>query len=224
MRLRVKSIFRIKKEFDRFNLRLKRATTAAMKEAGEGLKLELRGQVTGAGMGQRLANTWRHEVYPKGGRVSANAAASVYSKAPHIIAAFDQGTVIRARGGTWLAIPTDNVPKGSRGRRLSPANWPDRLGKLSFVRLRNGNAMLVAEGLRASYDKFGFVRGYRRAAESTVRKGYSKKRGFGLVTVPMFFLVRQAAAKKRLDVAAAAKKWGASLPGAIERNMGHDGR
>lgn len=43
-----------------------RAVTAGVREATDGLKTELRGQITGAGLGSRLANTWRGEVYPKG--------------------------------------------------------------------------------------------------------------------------------------------------------------
>ena len=42
------------------------AVTAAMRQAADGLKADLRRQVTEAGMGHRLANTWRAELYPKG--------------------------------------------------------------------------------------------------------------------------------------------------------------
>ena len=38
------------------------AVTAAMRQAADGLKADLRRQVTEAGMGQRLANTWRAEL------------------------------------------------------------------------------------------------------------------------------------------------------------------
>ncbi|OEJ63865.1 hypothetical protein BEN30_17070 [Magnetovibrio blakemorei] len=37
-----------------------------VREATNGLKLDLRQQIQGAGLGRRLANTWRSEVYPKG--------------------------------------------------------------------------------------------------------------------------------------------------------------
>ena len=58
-----------------------RAVTAAVREAGAGLKLGWRGQITGAGLGARLANSIRSEVFPKAG-ASLNAAAVVWSKAP----------------------------------------------------------------------------------------------------------------------------------------------
>jgi hypothetical protein len=50
----------------------------------------LRGQVTGAGLGERLAKSWRGDLYPKGG-MSINAAGFVYTKAPEIIGAFAYG-------------------------------------------------------------------------------------------------------------------------------------
>ena len=90
-----------------------RAVTAAVREAGAGLKLGWRGQITGAGLGARLANSIRSEVFPKAG-VSLNAAAVVWSKAPVIIGAHDAGPLIRARNGLWLAIPTPAAGQGAR--------------------------------------------------------------------------------------------------------------
>jgi hypothetical protein len=51
-----------------------RAVTAAMREAGTGLKTAWRGQITGAGLGTRLANTIRSAQYPAS-QSSLNAAA-----------------------------------------------------------------------------------------------------------------------------------------------------
>jgi len=42
-----------------------RAVTGGIREATAGLKAELRGQITGAGLGTRLANPWRGEIYPR---------------------------------------------------------------------------------------------------------------------------------------------------------------
>jgi hypothetical protein len=49
------------------------------REAGRGLKTELRRQVASAGLGQRLANSWRDEHYPN---QKLDAASLVYTKAP----------------------------------------------------------------------------------------------------------------------------------------------
>jgi uncharacterized protein DUF6441 len=43
---------------------IERAVAAATRDAGRGLRTELRRQVTSAGLGQRLANSWRDRQYP----------------------------------------------------------------------------------------------------------------------------------------------------------------
>jgi hypothetical protein len=43
---------------------LERAVAAGTRSAGQSLKTELRRQVAGAGLGQRLANSWRDKHYP----------------------------------------------------------------------------------------------------------------------------------------------------------------
>ena len=111
---------------------LERATAVGTKEAGRGLKTELRRQVASAGLGQRLANSWRDKHYPN---QKLDAASLVYTKAPQIIRAFDEGAVIRSKRGRFLAIPTENAPrKGTDGRRISPSTFPEhRFGPLRFV-------------------------------------------------------------------------------------------
>ena len=75
-----------------------KAVTTAMREAGTGLKTSWRGQITGAGLGRRLANSIRSQTYPKAGE-SLDAAALVWSKAPVIIGAHDTGPLIRSKNG-----------------------------------------------------------------------------------------------------------------------------
>ncbi len=75
-----------------------KAVTTAMRDAGTGLKSAWRAQITGAGLGARLARTIRSEQFPKG-RTSLNAAALVWSKAPVIVGAHDTGPLIRSKNG-----------------------------------------------------------------------------------------------------------------------------
>ena len=96
-----------------------KAVTAATREAGTSLKTAWRGQITGAGLGQRLARTIRSQQYPKG-QPSLNAAALVWSKAPDIVSAHDTGPLIRSKTGFWLTIPTAAAGKSRRGGRISP--------------------------------------------------------------------------------------------------------
>jgi hypothetical protein len=110
-----------------------RAVSAAIREAGTGLKEAWRAQITGAGLGARLARTIRSEQFPKG-KPSLSAAAVVWSKAPVIIGAHDTGPLIRSRSGFWLAIPTPAAGKSSRGGRITPGEWERRSGmRLHFV-------------------------------------------------------------------------------------------
>jgi hypothetical protein len=67
---------------------LERAVATGTRDAGRGLKTELRRQVASAGLGQRLANSWRDQHYPN---QKLDAASLVYTKAPQIIRAFDEG-------------------------------------------------------------------------------------------------------------------------------------
>jgi hypothetical protein len=192
---------------------IERAVSSGTRDAGRGLKTELRRQVTSAGLGQRLANSWRAKHYSN---QKLDAASLVYTKAPQIVRAFDEGTLIRSRRGRFLAIPTENAPrKGTDGRRISPSTFPEhRFGPLRFVSRESGPSLLVVEGLRASFSrKSGQLRGFRRATDRV------RARGDGLTTVVMFLLVPQVKLRKRLDVDRAAERWSGQLPTLIEQQL-----
>lgn len=117
--------------------------TGAMREATLGLEQGLRGQVLEAGMGRRLAQTWKGEAYPQG-RVSLSPAGYVYSRAPQIIDAFDRGATIRpVNGAQYLWIPTKNVPR-MRSRRRMDANEVENHFNAEFIVLRGRNGTLLA--------------------------------------------------------------------------------
>jgi hypothetical protein len=165
-----------------------RAVTAAMREASLGLKLGWRGQITGAGLGARLANSIRSEVFPKAG-VSLNAAAVVWSKAPVIIGAHDAGPLIRSRNGLWLAIPTPAAGKALGGRRITPVGWERKTGlRLRFVPRRSGASLLVAPAAP------------------------------GRPSAPIFLLVPQVKLPKRLDLARDAERAHDAVSGLIVAN------
>ena len=192
---------------------IERAVATGTRDAGRGLKTELRRQVGSAGLGQRLANSWRDKHYPNR---RLDAASLVYTKAPQIIRALGEGALIRSRRGRFLAIPTENAPrKGTDRKRISPSTFPEhRFGPLRFVPRQNGPSLLVVDGLRASFSRqTGRLRGFRRASERARRSGQ------GLTTVVMFLLVPQVKLRKRLDVARAAERWSEQLPALIERQL-----
>ena len=178
-----------------------KAVTSGVKQATDGLKLAMRRQVTSAGLGQRLANTWRGKVYPQG-QVSLKAAGLVYTNAPEIMTGLEIATVIRGKDGLWLAIPTPNAPKrGVGGKRINPSNFPEQsLGRLRFVYRPSGVSLLVVDNVRAT------ARGIRSATDK------QKASGRGLSTAVMFWLVRQVRTKKRIDLKREAEVWQNRLP------------
>jgi hypothetical protein len=181
-----------------------RAVTTAVREAGAGLKLAWRGQIVGAGLGTRLANSIRAEVFPRAG-VSLNAAAVVWSKAPVIVGAHDAGPLIRSKNGFWLAIPTPAAGKALGGRRITPAAWERKTGlRLRLVYRRTGPSLLVADSVRLD------AHGHAAVSRS--------KTGRGQATVPMFLLVPQVKLPKRLDLARDAERAHDALPGLIVAN------
>jgi hypothetical protein len=191
-----------------------RSVTRAMRAATDGLKADLRAGVIDAGLGQRLANTWRGRTFPESG-ASIEAAAFVWSKAPNIIDAFDRGVTIRSRHGFWLAIPTPAAGKtgltsaGAR-KRVTPGGWERRTGmRLRFVYRRGRPSLLVADNARLSKG------GLARPNTGRTRSGAVYTRLTGRSTVVVFILVPQVTLRKRLDIAASASRWAARVPGLI---------
>ena len=177
-----------------------RAVTAAMREAGTGLKTAWRLQITGAGLGTRLANSIRSQNFPRSGE-SLDAAALVWSNAPVIVGAHDTGPLIRSKDGFWLAIPLPAAGKSTKGGRITPGEWERRTGlRLRFIYRRRGPSLLVAEGRLNT-------KGRAVASRS--------KTGRRLATVPIFLLVPQVKLPKRLDLARDAERAVDGVPGLI---------
>lgn len=186
---------------------IERAVTSGMRNAADALKGELREQIVSAGLGDRLARTWRGKVFPETGD-SMEAAAFVWSRAPKLIDAFDRGVTIRSARGLFLTIPTPAagaVGRGATGKRerITPAGWERRTGmKLRFVYRRGRPSLLVADSARVTS---------RGLAARNRRKS-------GDAIVVVFILVPQVSLRKRLDVESPAKKQAARVPGFIARH------
>ena len=179
------------------------AVVAGTRRAADGLKQEMRTQVASAGLGRRLSNSWRGKIYEN---KKLNAAGRVWTKAPTIMRAFDEGVTIKSKKGLWLAIPTPSAPRrGIGGKRISPSTFPEhRFGRLRFVYRGTGKpSLLVVDGLRARGGKRGgFARAGKRAQAT----------GRGLTTVVMFIMVPQVRLRKRLDFTGAGRRWQRRLP------------
>ena len=187
-----------------------KAVTLGVRRRVAFLKETLRRQVRIAGLGEGVAKAWRDRVYPRGGN-SLDAAGVVFSKAPHIVEAFDKGQAIRSPNGFWLAIPTENAPKRVGRKRITPSNFPkSRFGPLRYVHLkgRRDLAMLVVDSVRRRKGKRG---GFAKASKAAVKRGDFED------SVPMFWLVPSVKAKKKLNIRRALFKAESGLPREILR-------
>ncbi len=197
------------------------AVTTGVRKTGEGLKSELRAQVASAGLGRRLANAVRLNVYPDRGS-SLSAAAWVYARpskggrggAADIMSAFEEGSLIRRGGSQYLAIPTDHVPRRG-GRRMTPHDLQSGTKFGGFGRdlevvptNRPGVLLLVLPIVRANNGK-------------SLRPvtGRRIKAGKHVEWIPMFILVRQVQIPRLLDWRGPAESWGARLPDEVIRAM-----
>jgi hypothetical protein len=177
------------------------AATLAMRATQPEARQELRDQVISAGLGARLANTWRGEVYPKSAK-SVNPAGYIWSRAPDIIDAFAKGaTIVPHAGRRYLAIPTDAVPRagGRRGstRRMTPEQVENRFNQdLIFEQGKSGRLLAYVDVLKAKGGS-----GYRAKTKGRVAQGRQSR------LVLMFTMVPSAKMPKTLDLDAVAERW-----------------
>jgi len=174
------------------------AATLGTRFAAEDVKLAWRDQIISAGLGHGVANAVRSEHYPDKG-FSYSPASKVYSKTPKILRGFDEGTLVMAANGLWLAIPTE-----AAGRARTPEMWQrSRRGKLRFVPAQNGlHALLVLDN--ATKDRKGRFVKYRARKKDTTPPPEN--------TVVIFTLVRQAKLPKRLSLDEATRQAASRWP------------
>jgi hypothetical protein len=123
---------------------IERAVATGTREAGRGLKTELRRQVSSAGLGQRLANSWRDKHYPN---QQLDAASLVYTKAPQIIRASDEGAEIRSKRGRFFGDPNrERTEERHRRQAHQPEHLPGEPLRATPVRASAPRA--VASGRR----------------------------------------------------------------------------
>lgn len=185
------------------------AVTRGVTVAGTTLQRGWRQQVLSAGLGNRLSRTIRSRVFP-GTEPSMGAASLIWTRAPVVIGAFDQGPLIRSKDGFWLAVPLGAAAnaRGPGNKRITPGGWERRFGRrLRFIYRPGRYPLLVDTGeqlARGFEDPGGFQSSRRRTRRS--------------VWTPVFVLVPQVRVRKRLDLDRLADEAQASLPGLILAN------
>ncbi len=210
---------------------LARDITASIREGTDLLKGRLRADTQSAFKGNRLSKAWRGNVYPKGqDSVDAAGFVAVRKKAAEIIETAIEATVIRAKGGRWLAIPTEaagkfGLKRGANGmgatvnkrgarERITPGGFERRTGmKLRFVDERGKKG-----GRRAFLVADQAMLGAGRVAKPYQSRGRgSRLYGPAGQTIVVFILVPQITTRKRLDLDAIASEVGARTAGLIVR-------
>ena len=208
----------------------KRAAREAVDGEGRRAQQELRGQVRAAfgRGGNRLANTWRLQVYPARPVPTLRPAAEVQSRAPVIIDAFDRGVTIRARAGRYLAVPLEANRRGglrTSRPRVTPAQMvasraafvlPLSGSRAKLWCLRTSVAQRRGRGGRVNNIAVGGNLVQVGARGAAFRGGYLSRgrltqQLLGQGFVPMFLLLPQLRLRKRLDIGSVARGANARL-------------
>ena len=196
-------------------LSARHAITAGMKETTIGLKNAMRDQVRKADLGPSLPTTWRHKIYPEGGKKSINAAGYVFSKVDYIMLGLEKSHIIYPKRKKALAIPTENVPfvRGSRNReRISPQSWEQYTGrKLVYVKRHGKNPLLIDKGQQAMRSKKTGQFRFRQVPSGN--KNASRR-----VSRVMFILVPRVKMPKLISFYEEANKWHNRLINNILKN------
>lgn len=205
---------------------LARTNTLAVREETSAIKADLRQDTAAAFRGNRLPMAWRSKVFPEtGDSMDAAGWVEVRASAADIIGLAMKGGTIKARGGTWLAIPTREagrfglkrgaggfgVTTNSRGarERITPGGFERRTGlKLRFVYESGRRAFLVVDGAQLNRGIAGAYRGRGRG---------SKLYGPSGRTFVVFILVPQVTVPKRMDPARIIAASKARFPGRVSR-------
>jgi hypothetical protein len=175
--------------------RLRNIVRAGFSRTADQIKETLRGEVRKAGLGDRLANAVRVDLYPWRGR-SLRPAIYVYT-ASALLDWFHEGGLIR--GTPWLAIPTPEaeqrgyaesslsrnrtVVPGGQKRRVARMDRADNDFDLQTRLLPNGNLLVIGVPKHRQFRR-GRPRGSRNGVPPAAR---GSVRG-----VPLFVLVRAA--------------------------------
>ncbi|MET1410706.1 DUF6441 family protein [Roseibium sp. HPY-6] len=189
----------LQKELDRQTNEVASAIYEATDDVAAAVKKRFRQQVTSAGLGNRLAKTWRHRTFPGRNVLTLEPAALIWSKAPHIVSAFSSADPIRSKSpGGFLAVPTDFAPasrkRGARGRRMSMEDFLETFGLDSlkvFPKPGSGNRVFYAIA----------EKGFRRSGGKK-RRSRVVKQGGRIKSQPvlMYVLVKQVRLAKRFDI------------------------
>jgi hypothetical protein len=174
-----------------------RAATAAIKEAGNHIKIAARAQIASAGFGRKWQNALRVDLYPRGRTVSINAAAHIYHKI-HYANVFEEGARIRGDPLLWLPLPT--APDKIGRFRATPRRYSDLIGPLQYVSRPGKPPLLVAKLALTRQTAAKSDRGQKLTQRSlrTAGAGGGSRRVYR--SIPMFVGIDTVKLRKRFSI------------------------
>jgi hypothetical protein len=171
-----------------------RASSAAIRDAGNQVKTEGRAAIASAGFGSKWQNALRVNIYPPA-TPSVDAAAWIFHKIPYA-GVFEHGATIPGSPLLWIPLSTTPAKIGSQS--MSVRNYLAMIGPLQIIRPPGRPPMMV--GFIQ-----GGVRGTGKISVSKLRQGTQARRQPGkhpgLVSVPLFVGVPAVSLHKRFDLA-----------------------
>lgn len=207
--------------------KLRRPVTDALNRRGRALRDDLRQEVrsklgnstrimakvlkaeTGfKGLGQNVEKVIQQRMYPTS-KASLRAATYIYSPWP-VLEVHEQGAIINARNGRWLAIPTDEAVKRGFGTNRVVRNARGQFGQGNLARASQvekaiatfGKALRFLHVYGRSVAVLALDPAVAKAKGIRGRKTYTDakgKRRRGLIV--LFVLVRQVGLRARLQFA-----------------------
>lgn len=178
-----------------------RAATAAVKQAAGLIKKEGAAEIKSAGFSQRASRTLRYDLDPERGD-SIDISATFKFRVGYFNV-FEEGATITGKPLLW--VPTENVPFGTRGRRLTPKEYVERVGPLFSAR-GSSKPMLLGKGSRSS----GILRASRSSVKvrrSSVRRGTLQGQA-----VPLFIGVKSITIPKKFDIKGVVRRVSTKIP------------
>lgn len=187
---------------NRLNRQIEFAVVAGLDDGTQETKEALRVQVREAGLGARLAYTWQGRTYANENKPSGPRG-FIWSRAPQIIHFYNEGgDIVPINGSRYLAIPTANVPRGSRNKRTTP----------EMLQARYNKPLIIIPSRRNPGHLLGFMDFAPKLQRGTKR---TVKRNLVL----MYTFVRQVHGRKRYDVASLVAEKGAHIPRYIQQRV-----
>lgn len=190
MRVRISFESNLEQEARAVHLRIAAGARNAAEHQAARAKVLLRQDALTGGLGDKIANAWRADIFPASSSAHTHApAVEVYSKAPNIVTAFGRDTLIQHHDGLYLALPTINTPRVGK-HFATPVEVEAIFNQdLIFLPGRGQQKLAFVDAVKSKSGKK-----YRRA--TSIRTGRQNRKA---EMVLMFVMVRQVHLRKRLS-------------------------